>query len=160
VRVGTALLIAGGLAVFAATAQAAAPRPCGHYHTLGGVRYYTHCGSASATLHVGGKTYRIAGGDCEVDANGHFHLYVGSFDADKLVGNNLGKTLRLSSFSLETISRSSGGKYKLVEIFYTLPGDHPPGEAASPATATVLGGKHGSFSARYAEPPVSGTFRC
>ena len=111
-------------------------------------------------LHVRGKTYRIAGGACEVDANGHFHVDVGSFDADKPVGSDFNKTLRLSSFSLEAIGRSSGGKYKIVEIFYVLPGDHPPGESASPATATVVGGNHGSFSARYAQPPVSGTFHC
>ena len=146
--------------VLASTAQAAALRPCGHYHTFRGVRYYTHCGSASVTLHLRGKTYRIAGGDCEVDANGHFHVDVGSFDADKLVGSNINKTLRLSSFSLEAIGRSGGGKYKIVEIFYVLPGDHPPGEEASPATVTVVGGRYGSFSARYAQPPVSGTFHC
>src|SRR5579871_395736 len=116
-RVGAALLVAGVLLVCVSTAQAAAPRPCGHYHTSGGVRYYTHCGSASATLHVRGKTYRIAGGDCEVDANGHFNVDVGSFDADKLVGTAVNKTLRLSSFSLVAIGRSSGGKYKIVEIF-------------------------------------------
>jgi len=160
VRVGTALLVTGVLAVFASTAQAAAPQPCMHSRTFAGVRYNEFCGPASVTLHVRGETYRISAGFCQVDADGNFHVTAGSVDAEKAVGSALRKTLRLPFFSLLTASRSHGGKYAMVDIGYALPGDHPPGEAASPATATVVGGTHGSFSARYAQPPISGTFHC
>ncbi len=158
-KVGAAFLVAGLLVVVGSTAQAAAAQQCMHYRTFDGVRYNTYCGPASVMLHVGGKTIRIAGGFCEVDANRNFHVDVGSVDAEKAVGSNLQKVLRLPSFTMFA-ARNSNGKYAMVDIGYALPGDHPPGELAAPATVALVGGTHGSFGAKGAEPPISGTFHC
>lgn len=65
----TALLgaaaLAGGLAGAAPPADAAAPPCAPRAGTLGGHRTISYCGPATATIDVGGTTYRFRGGRCE-----------------------------------------------------------------------------------------------
>ena len=154
--------VAGLLAVGVPTvqaAEAAQPRPCMHQHTVGGVKYDTFCGPASVTFHVGKRAYHIAGGYCYTDQNGQFHVSVGSIDADRLVAANVNKTLRLLYFGLDTASRRVGNTFAQADVFYVLPGDHPPGEGVDGAKLT-LSGSHGSLKAPYSDPAFSATFRC
>jgi hypothetical protein len=54
------------LATLAWTAASSARAECtAGVRTSGGVSYRTFCGPARATLHLGGKTYRYSGGECE-----------------------------------------------------------------------------------------------
>jgi hypothetical protein len=59
-------IVAAALAALAWAAQAPGHPLCtAGVHSAGGVTYRTFCGSAHATLHVGGKTYQFAGGSCD-----------------------------------------------------------------------------------------------
>lgn len=157
-------IAAGLIAACALASQAAAggqPKPCWHAHTVGGVKYLTLCGSAAATFRVGSKTYRVKGGYCYLDPNGNFHVSVGSVDADKPVGSDTNKVLKLLYFGFDTASRRVGHTYLQADVFYVLPGDHPPGESVEPFAKVVLvGASRGSLTAPYADPAFSATFHC
>jgi hypothetical protein len=59
-------LAVAGVATLAFAVQASARQSCtAGVRTAGGVNYRTFCGSARATLHFGGKTYRFVGGRCD-----------------------------------------------------------------------------------------------
>jgi hypothetical protein len=61
-----AALLAVLAAALVVAAQASARQSCtAGVRTTGGVTYRTFCGSAHATLHFGGKTYRFVGGSCD-----------------------------------------------------------------------------------------------
>jgi hypothetical protein len=61
------LLLVAVTAVALVWATQASPRPpcTPGVRTAGGVTSRTFCGSAGATLRLGGKTYRYAGGECQ-----------------------------------------------------------------------------------------------
>ena len=84
------LVVAGVLAVAAcssagwtaAPAGSASPAACGgdsaHAGTYQGNYTTTYCGSAAATLDIGGSTYRLTGGRCVDDATAGFALNIGT----------------------------------------------------------------------------------
>ena len=62
----TLLLLAVAASALVWTTQASSHATCTPgVRSSGGVSYRTFCGPARATLHLGGKTYRYSGGECE-----------------------------------------------------------------------------------------------
>ena len=71
-------LLAGLAAALVWTTQASPHASCTPgVRTVGGATFRTFCGPARATLHLGGRTYRYVGGECE-RAGGSFAINLGT----------------------------------------------------------------------------------
>ena len=156
------LVTAGAVAALALSGQANAVQPCTRIHTVGGLKYRTFCGPARVTLHVGGKTHRIAGGFCDLSPRKVFLLTVGSTVAGPLTGRAATTPVKLPFFSINTLTSPRNGRYEVTSILYAFPGDEQPGTGASHVALRLLSGAaRGTFSATDDNGKhVSGTFHC
>jgi hypothetical protein len=145
-------LVAAALAALALTAQATARESCtAGVRTSGGVTYRTFCGGAHATLHIGGKTYRFAGGSCD-STSSTFTINIGTITLPP------GKP-KYRYFGI-TVFTSHDGTYRNQAVAWQFPKVR---NALYHATIKLQGGrKRGTFSGTTLADrrPGSGTFSC
>jgi hypothetical protein len=146
-------LIAAALAALALTAQAAARQSCTPgVRTAGGVTYRTFCGSAHATVHLGGKTYRFTGGSCDSTPSA-FTINIGTITLPP------GKP-KYRYFGITVFTRKDG-TFTNQAVSWQFPnGVH---NSLFHATIRLAGGrKHGTFSGTTLadQRKGTGTFSC
>jgi len=161
VTVGLVVATVAAAAALPAAAGVRAPSCTAGMHAVGGVNARTFCGPASATVTVGGVTYRFKGGECEKGAQ-YLSLDIGTVVLGQTtkprpdyVGLNVGKLPLVGgtpaahdgTFPAEALAIEHAGKsYTMVQ-----------------ATVTLSGGRtRGSFKGKLltGNGTASGTFRC
>jgi hypothetical protein len=149
------------LTVGAATADSnASSLACGNT-TYKGVRARTYCGSASATVKVGGRTLSYRGGSCMRNRVA-IELGIGTVILDSRDPKGpLPRSFGISVGRIYGIGKAApkDGTYNSVMLAYV---DGGRRYAAAGGKAVLTGGRtRGSFSTRLLTGQnVSGTFRC